>query len=95
MWQHVTNIVTNIQSEKLGTKVLTNFLTAKIDHGSLFQSLMVGLIEEQKGLIARLEKGKGTMKPEEKKAIMGILKELSTSIDRYRIWGSSSNYPPL
>jgi len=46
------------------------------------QSLMEALLEEQKGLILKLEKGKGTMKPEEKKAIMNIIKDLSKSIDK-------------
>ena len=45
---------------------------------------MQGLIEQQKALIMKLEKGKGVIKPEEKGKIMKLLKELSTSIDRTR-----------
>ena len=41
-------------------------------------------MEEQKKLIVRLEKGKGTLKPEDKKAIMDVIKDISNSIDRYR-----------
>ena len=43
---------------------------------------MDGLIEQQKALIVKLEKGKGTIKREEKAKIMKLLKELSSSIDR-------------
>jgi RNA-binding protein 26 len=46
------------------------------------QTLMEGLIEQQKMLIMKLEKGKGTIKVEEKSKIMKLLKELSSSIDR-------------
>ena len=48
----------------------------------LFQDLLDGLIEQQKALIVKLEKGKGSIKPEEKAKIMKLLKELSASIDR-------------
>eukprot|EP00092_Neocalanus_flemingeri_P038304 GFUD01041698.1.p1 GENE.GFUD01041698.1~~GFUD01041698.1.p1 ORF type:complete len:849 (+),score=259.17 GFUD01041698.1:41-2587(+) len=44
--------------------------------------LLDGLIEQQKALIVKLEKGRGTIKPEEKAKIMKLLKELSSSIDR-------------
>merc|ERR1719508_346918 len=44
--------------------------------------LLDGLIEQQKALIVKLEKGKGSIKPEEKAKIMKLLKELSSSIDR-------------
>merc|ERR1719177_37888 len=44
--------------------------------------LLDGLIEQQKALIVKLEKGKGTIKPEEKSKIMKLLKDLSSSIDR-------------
>ena len=43
---------------------------------------MAGLIEQQKALIMKLEKGKGTIKAEEKGKIMKLLKELTSSIDR-------------
>ena len=43
---------------------------------------MDGLIEQQKALIMKLEKGRGTIKPEEKAKIMKLLNELSSSIDR-------------
>ena len=43
---------------------------------------MDGLIEQQKMLISKLEKGRGTMKPEEKTKIMKLLKELTKSIER-------------
>ena len=43
---------------------------------------MDGLIEQQKALICKLEKGKGTMKQEEKTKVMRLLKELSNSIDK-------------
>jgi len=46
--------------------------------------LLDGLIEQQKMLISKLEKGRGTMKPEEKTKIMKLLKELTNSIDRTR-----------
>ena len=46
------------------------------------QILMEGLIEQQKALIVKLEKGKGSIKPDEKTKIMKLLKELSSSIDR-------------
>ena len=39
---------------------------------------MAGLIEQQKMLISKLEKGRGTMKPEEKTKIMKLLKELTS-----------------
>ena len=48
------------------------------------QDLLDGLIEQQKMLISKLEKGKGTMKVEEKTKIMKLLKELTNSIDRTR-----------
>ncbi len=48
----------------------------------LFQDLVDGLIEQQKMLISKLEKGRGTMKPEEKTKIMKLLKELTKSIER-------------
>merc|ERR1719347_913653 len=44
--------------------------------------LLDGLIEQQKALIVKLEKGKGAIKPEEKSKIMKLLKDLSSSIDR-------------
>jgi len=44
--------------------------------------LLDGLIEQQKALIMKLEKGKGSIKAEEKTKIMKLLKELSASIDR-------------
>merc|ERR1719427_2363033 len=44
--------------------------------------LLDGLIEQQKALIVKLEKGKGSIKTEEKAKIMKLLKELSSSIDR-------------
>merc|ERR1719508_526785 len=44
--------------------------------------LLDGLIQQQKALIVKLEKGKGSIKPEEKAMIMKLLKELSSSIDR-------------
>merc|ERR1712050_628514 len=44
--------------------------------------LLDGLIEQQKALIVKLEKGKGSIKAEEKAKIMKLLKELSASIDR-------------
>jgi len=44
--------------------------------------LLAGLIEQQKALIAKLEKGKGVIKTEEKSKIMKLLKELSSYIDR-------------
>ena len=48
----------------------------------VFKDLLDGLIEQQKALIVKLEKGRGTIKPEEKGKIMKLLKELSSSIDR-------------
>ena len=50
----------------------------------VFEDLLDGLIEQQKALIVKLEKGRGTIKPEEKAKIMKLLKELSSSIDRTR-----------
>ena len=47
-----------------------------------YQDLLDGLIEQQKALIVKLEKGKGSIKTEEKAKIMKLLKELSASIDR-------------
>ena len=44
--------------------------------------MLAGLIEQQKALIAKLEKGKGVIKTEEKSKIMKLLKELSSYIDR-------------
>merc|ERR1719186_1556216 len=44
--------------------------------------LLDGLIQQQKALIVKLEKGRGSVKPEEKAKIMKLLKELSSSIDR-------------
>ena len=44
--------------------------------------MLDGLIEQQKALIVKLEKGKGSIKTEEKAKIMKLLKELSASIDR-------------
>ena len=49
---------------------------------NIFQTLLNGLIEEQKSLIVKVEKGKGTMKPEDRKAILSIIKELSNKIDK-------------
>ena len=43
---------------------------------------MDGLIEQQKALIFKIEKGKGTMKQDEKMKVMNLLKELSNSIDK-------------
>merc|ERR1719266_2649115 len=43
---------------------------------------MEGLIEQQKALILKIDKGKGTMAGGEKAKIMKLLKELTTSIDR-------------
>ena len=48
------------------------------------QDLLDGLIEQQKMLISKLEKGRGSMKAEEKTKIMKLLKELTNSIDRTR-----------
>ena len=45
---------------------------------------MDGLIQQQKMLIAKLEKGKGALKLEEKTKIMKLLKELTNSIDKTR-----------
>merc|ERR1719318_2287995 len=59
--------------------------TALVQQEGLLKSkhdLLDGLIERQKALIVKLEKGKGTIKPEEKGKIMKLLKELSASIDR-------------
>ena len=50
----------------------------------IIQDLLAGLIEQQKMLISKLEKGRTTMKPEEKTKIMKLLKELTNSIDRTR-----------
>ena len=50
----------------------------------MIQDLLAGLIEQQKMLISKLEKGRTTMKPEEKTKIMKLLKELTNSIDRTR-----------
>merc|ERR1712142_399013 len=44
--------------------------------------LLDGLIEQQKALIVKLEKGRGIIKAEEKSKIMKLLKDLSSSIDR-------------
>jgi RNA-binding protein 26 len=46
------------------------------------RDLLDGLIEQQKALIVKIEKGKGTMKQEEKTKVMSLLKELSNSIDK-------------
>ncbi|XP_023337167.1 RNA-binding protein 26 isoform X2 [Eurytemora carolleeae] len=46
------------------------------------QGLLDGYLEQQKVLISKLEKGKGSMKAEDKKTIMDLIKELSNSIDR-------------
>ena len=45
---------------------------------------MDGLIQQQKMLISKLEKGKGALKVEEKTKIMKLLKELTNSIDKTR-----------
>ena len=50
----------------------------------LVQDLLDGLIQQQKMLIAKLEKGKGALKAEEKNKIMKLLKELTNSIDKTR-----------
>ena len=50
----------------------------------LVQDLLDGLIQQQKMLIAKLEKGKGALKAEEKTKIMKLLKELTNSIDKTR-----------
>ena len=47
-----------------------------------FKDLLDGLIEQQKALISKLEKGKGIIKVDEKNKIMKLLKELTASIDR-------------
>ena len=44
--------------------------------------MLDGLIEQQKALISKIEKGKGTMKPDEKDKVMNLLKELSNSIEK-------------
>lgn len=46
------------------------------------QDLLDGLIEQQKALISKIEKGKGSMKADEKTKVMSLLKELSNSIDK-------------
>ena len=46
--------------------------------------MLDGLIQQQKMLIAKLEKGKGALKAEEKNKIMKLLKELTNSIDKTR-----------
>jgi len=46
------------------------------------QMLLDGLIEEQKTLIVKIEKGKGVMKPEDRKAVMSLIKEISNKIDK-------------
>jgi len=59
--------------------------TAMVQQEGLLKSkhdLLDGLIEQQKALIMKLEKGRGTIKPEEKAKIMKLLNELSSSIDR-------------
>lgn len=48
------------------------------------QDLLDGLIQQQKMLISKLEKGKGALKAEEKTKIMKLLKELTSSIDKTR-----------
>ena len=53
-----------------------------IQCSSGFQDLLDGLIEQQKALISKIEKGKGTMKQDEKMKVMNLLKELSNSIDK-------------
>ena len=53
-----------------------------IQCNSGFQDLLDGLIEQQKALISKIEKGKGTMKQDEKMKVMNLLKELSNSIDK-------------
>lgn len=63
------------EMRKEATKQQENLIKSK-------QSLLDGLLEEQKKLIVRLEKGKGTLKPEDKKAIMDVIKDISNSIDR-------------
>ena len=45
------------------------------------QSLLDGYLEEQKKLIAKLEKG--NVKPEDKKTIMAVIKDIAKAIDRY------------
>ena len=46
--------------------------------------LLEKLIDQQKLLISKLEKGKATMKPEEKSEIMKMLKSLTNSIEQAR-----------
>ena len=47
--------------------------------------LLDGLIEEQKTLIVKIEKGKGVMKPEDRKAVMSLIKEISNKIDKTKV----------
>jgi len=59
--------------------------TVMAQQGGILKSkrdLLDGLIEQQKALISKIEKGKGTMKPDEKDKVMNLLKELSNSIDK-------------
>ena len=46
--------------------------------------LLEKLIEEQKKLILKIEEKKGTMKPEEKAMLMGLLKSVTASVDKAR-----------
>merc|ERR1719270_3254556 len=58
---------------------------AMAQQGGILKSkrdLLDGLIEQQKALISKIEKGKGTMKQDEKMKVMNLLKELSNSIDK-------------
>merc|ERR1712048_124768 len=59
--------------------------SAMAQQGGILKSkrdLLDGLIEQQKALISKIEKGKGTMKQDEKMKVMNLLKELSNSIDK-------------
>ena len=47
--------------------------------------LLDGLIEEQKTLIIKIEKGKGVMKPDDRKAVMSLIKEISNKIDKTKV----------
>jgi len=71
--------------QEMMKKVEENRKNALVQQEGLLKSkhdLLDGLIEQQKALIVKLEKGKGTIKPEEKSKIMKLLKDLSSSIDR-------------
>lgn len=48
------------------------------------QELLAKLMEEQKKIITKIEEKKNTMKPEEKSALMSLLKSVSSSVDKAR-----------